>query len=253
MDGKTITLKTGYVANIEQMDEVLTVYENIDGKVADIQICDGYIVDKVSNKRVMTDKTEMINSRIKIGQTSEYKILSETAYRLNESVNLGKLSRLNFTKGFTVSLLFRKEDGKKYLEDYNEYPIFQSGNTKLVLYRRSIRLMSGSTSIWGDKLYIKDPYLMSVNEDYVRVTVYFTADELPSAGIYTENQHAGVAACAEYPIAQKLNVNDFIVGSSLAGAPNIARIEIYNRVLTHGEIMALTNGCNLVTNGSMFN
>ncbi len=251
--GKTITLKTGYVANIEQMDDVLTAYENIDGKVADIQICDGYIVDKVSNKRVMTDKTEMVNSRIKIGQTSEHKILAESAYRLNESVNLGKLSRLNFTKGFTVSLLFRKEDGKKYLEDYNEYPIFQSGNTKLVLYRRSLRLMSGSTSIWGDTLYIQDPYLGSVNEDYVRLTVYFTADELPSAGVYTENKRTEVAACAEYPIAQNLSENDFIIGSSLAGAPNIARIEIYNRVLTHGEIMALTNGCNLVTNGSMFN
>lgn len=251
--GKTITLKTGYVANIEQMDDVLTAYENIDGKVADIQICDGYIVDKVSNKRVMTDKTEMVNSRIKIGQTSEYKILAESAYRLNDSINLGKLSRLNFTKGFTVSLLFRKEDGKKYLEDYNEYPIFQSGNTKLVLYRRSLRLMSGSTSIWGDTLHIQDPYLESVNEDYVRLTVYFTADELPSAGIYTENKRTEVAACAEYPIAQNLSENDFIIGSSLAGAPNIARIEIYNRVLTHGEIMALTNGCNLVTNGSMFN
>lgn len=253
VDGKTITLKTGYVANIEQMDDVLTAYENIDGKVADIQICDGYIVDKVSNKRVMTGKTEMVNSRIKIGQTSEYKILSETAYRLNESVNLGKLSRLNFTKGFTVSLLFRKEDGKKYLEDYNEYPIFQSGDTKLVLYRRSLRLMSGSTSIWGDKLYIQDPYLGSVNEDYVRLTAYFTADGLPSAGIYTENKSTEVAACAEYPIAQNLNENDFIVGSSLAGAPNIARIEIYNRVLSHGEIMSLTNGCNLITDGSKFN
>ncbi len=150
MEGKTITLKTGYVANIEQMDDVLTAYENIDGKVADIQICDGYIVDKVSNKRVMTDKTEMVNSRIKIGQTSEYKILAESAYRLNDSINLGKLSRLNFTKGFTVSMLFRKEDGKKYLEDYNEYPIFQSGNTKLVLCRRSLRLVSGSISIWGE-------------------------------------------------------------------------------------------------------
>ena len=251
--GKTITLKTGYVANIEQMDDVLTAYENIDGKVVDIQICDGYIVDKVSNKRVMTDKTEMVNSRIKIGQTSEYKILAESAYRLNDSINLGKLSRLNFTKGFTVSLLFRKEDGKNYLEDYNEYPIFQSGNTKLVLYRRSLRLMSGSTSIWGETLYIQDPYLESVNEDYVRLTVYFTADELPSAGIYTENKRTEVAACAEYPIAQNLSENDFIIGSSLAGAPNIARIEIYNRVLAHGEIMALTNGCNLVTNGSMFN
>ena len=253
VEGKTITLKTGYVANIEQMDDVLTAYENIDGKVADIQICDGYIVDKVSNKRVMTDKTEMVNSRIKIGQTSEYKILAESAYRLNDSINLGKLSRLNFTKGFTISLLFRKEDGKKYLEDYNEYPIFQSGNTKLVLYRRSLKLMSGSTSIWGDKLYIQDSYLGSVNEDYVRLTAYFTADGLPSAGIYTENKRIEVAACAEYPIAQNLNENDFIVGSSLAGAPNIARIEIYNRVLTHGEIMSLTNGCNLVTDGSGFN
>ena len=251
--GKTITLKTGYVASIEQMDDVLTAYENIGGKVSDIQICDGYIVDKVSNKRVMTDKTEMVNSRIKIGQTSEYKILAESAYRLNESVNLGKLSRLNFTKGFTVSLLFRKEDGKKYLEDYNEYPIFQSGNTKLVLYRRSLRLVSGSTSIWGDALYIQDSYLGSVNEDYVRLTAYFTADELPSAGIYTENKRTEVAACAEYPITQNLSENDFIVGSSLAGAPNIARIEIYNRVLTHGEIMSLTNGCNLVMDSSGFN
>lgn len=253
VEGKTITLKTGYVANIEQMDDVLTTYENIDGKVADIQICDGYIVDKVSNKRVMTDKTEMVNSRIKIGQTSEYKILAESAYRLNDSINLGKLSRLNFTKGFTVSLLFRKEDGKKYLADYNEYPIFQSGNTKLVLYRRSLRLMSGSTSLWGDKLYIQDSYLVSVNEDYVRLTAYFTADGLPSAGIYTENKRTEVAACAEYPIAQNLSENDFIVGSSLAGAPNIARIEIYNRVLSHGEIMSLTNGCNLITDGSKFN
>ena len=113
--------------------------------------------------------------------------------------------------------------------------------------------MSGSTSIWGDTLYIQGSYLESVNEDYVRITAYFTADELPSAGIYTENKRIEVAACTEYPITQNLSVNDFIVGSSLAGAPNIARIEIYNRVLTHGEIMALTNGCNLVTNGSGFN
>ena len=134
---------------IQKTADKYFAYENIDGKVADIQICDGYIVDKVSNKRVMTGKTASVNSRIKIGQTSEYKILAESAYRLNESVNLGKLSRLNFTKGFTVSLLFRKEDGKKYLTDYNEYPIFQSGNTKLVLYRRSLRLDSGSISIWG--------------------------------------------------------------------------------------------------------
>ncbi len=92
-----------------------------------------------------------------------------------------------------------------------------------------------------------------MNEDYVRLTAYFTADELPSAGIYTENKHIGIAACAEYPITQNLSENDFIVGSSLAGAPNIARIEIYDRVLTHGEIMALTNGCNFITDGSKFN
>ena len=250
--GKTITLKTGYVANIEQMDRVLTSYEEIDGKVADIQICDGYVVDKVSNKRVLTDETELCNYNTKLGQTSEYKILSNNSYRLNGSANFGKLSRLNFTKGFTVSLLFRKEDGKNYLEDSKYHVIFQSGDTRLILWYRSLVLMSGETNIFAKQLYISDAYLGSVNDDYVRITAYFTNDELPIARIYTENYspNTGVA-CTEYPITQNLSENDFVVGSS--EMPNIARIEIYNRVLSHGEIMSLTNGCNLITDGSKFN
>ena len=96
-------------------------------------------------------------------------------------------------------------------------------------------------------------YFLSVNEDYIRVTLYFTDDDLPKLNLYTENLRwrASDAATSEYSIAQKFSDNDFIVGSD--GMPNIARIEIYNRVLSHGEIMSLTNGCNLVTDGSMFN
>lgn len=256
--GKTITLKTGYVANIEQMDKVLTSYEEIDGKVADIQICDGYVIDKVSNKRVLTDETELCNYNTKLGQTSEYKILSNNSYRLNGSANLGKLSRLNFTKGFTVSLLFRKEDGKNYLEDSKYHVIFQSGDTRLILWYRSLVLMSGEINIFAKQLHISDAYLGSVNDDYVRITAYFTNDELPIARIYTENYSSNTGvACTEYPITQNLSENDFVVGNALgsdyAEIPNIARIEIYNRVLSHGEIMSLTNGCNLVTDGSRFN
>lgn len=258
-DGKTITMKTGHVANIEQMDTVLTSYEEIVGKVADIQICDGYVIDKVSNKRVMTDQTELVNSRIKIGQTSEHKILSNHAYRLTGSVNLGKLSRLTFTKGFTISFLFRKEDGKNYLSDDKYHIIFQSGNTKFVLWYRSLVLMSGETNIYAKRLYISDAHLASVNEDYIRITAYFTNDELPIAKIHTENYAAndGVT-CTEYPITENFSENDFIVGNSLSSSayaeiPNITRIEIYNRVLSHGEIMSLTNGCNLITDGSEFN
>ena len=258
VDGKTITLKTGYVANVEQMEEVLTVYENIDGKVADIHICDGYVVDAVSNKRVMTADTELSNVNTKLGQTSEYKILANHAYKLNGSVNLGELSRLNFRKGFTVSLLFRKEDGKNYLADDKYHVIFQTGDTKLVLHKRSICLMSGETNIFKvgtastSKLYVADEYLNSVNEDYIRLTAYFTDDDLPVASLYTGNNWIDEVACEAYPITVNFNANDFIVGDS-DDNPNIARIEIYNRVLTHGEILSLTNGCNLVTDGSLYN
>ena len=257
--GKTITLKTGYVANVEQMEKVLTSYEQIEGKVADIHICDGYVVDKVSNKRVLTDDTEICNYNTKLGQTSEYKILDNHTYRLNGSVNLGKLSRLNFTKGFTVSFLFRREDDKNYLADSKYHVIFQSGDTKLILWYRSLVLMSGDTNIFAKKLYLSDAYLSSVNEDYVRVTAYFTNDELPVSRIYTENNcSTSDITCTEYPITQNLSENDFIIGNSLTDAnyaemPNIARIEIYNRVLTQGEIMSLTNGCNLITDKSQYN
>ena len=256
--GKTIVLKTGYVANVEQMDEVLTSYENIDGKVADIRICDGYVIDAVSNKRVLTADTERCNHNIKLGQTSEYKILENHAYRLNGSVNLGKLSRLNFTKGFTISMLFRKDRSgdEWWTNDYRV--IFQSGDTKLVMFQQSICWMYGTTNIYSKKLYIDSAYLNSVNDDYVRVTAYFTDSELPIANIYTDNKWTYVdVECTEYPITQNLSDNDFIVGNALgsdyAEMPNIARIEIYNRVLSHSEIMSLTNGCNLVTDGSRFN
>lgn len=256
--GKTITLKTGYVANIEQMDKVLTSYEEIDGKVADIQICDGYVIDKVSNKRVLTDETELCNYNTKLGQTSEYKILATSAYRLKGSVNLGKLSRLNFRKGFTVSLLFRKEEGKNYLEDGKYYTIFRSGNTRVCLWYRSIVLLSGDTNIFDKKLHINDAYLGSVNDDYVRVTFYVTSDELPWSGIFTENYCSASdhTQCASYPIADNLSEHDFIVGNDTVGyedIPNIARIEIYNRVLTYGEIFSFTNGCKLITDCSLFN
>lgn len=255
--GKTITIKTGYVANIEQAETVLTGYESIDGKVADIVMCDGYVIDNVSNKRVMTDSTAKVDKSIRIGQTSERKTLNDHAYMLNGTVNLGKLSRLNFTKGFTVSLLFRKEDGKNYLSDDTEHIIFQSGNTKLIMWHRSIRLVYGTTSIFGNQLYIDDAYLNSVDDDYVRITVYFTAADLPTATIYTDNNFDSKdIACAAYPITENLSANDFIVGNAIGAPytdiPNIARVEIYNRVLSHGEIMSLTNGCNLVTDGSYF-
>ena len=242
--------------NTEQMEKVLTSYEKIDGKVADIRIFDGCVIDAVSNKRVLTENTEISNSNIRIGQTSEYKILQNHAYRLNGSVNLGKLSRLSFTKGFTVSLLFRKEDGKNYLDDSKYHVIWQSGDTKLILWYRSLVLMHGTTNIFAKKLYLEDAYLYSDYPDYLRVTAYFTDDELPLASIYTNNTSAS-ATCTEYPITENFSENDFIIGNALgsdyADIPNIARIEIYNRVLSHGEIMSLTNGCNLVTDGSKFN
>ena len=256
--GKTITLKTGYVANVEKIGEVMTSYEKIAGKVADIRICDGYVVDAVSNKRVMTDKTELCESRVKLGQTSEHKILSDSAYRLKRgSVNLGKLSRLNFTKGFTVSFLFKKED-KNYLGDSKNYVVFSTGDTKLIIQRRSVVLMSGETNIFGSTLYIKDPYIYSVNEDYVRVVLTVTDDELPKAHTYTDNSFLdkGDSSCTEYPITQNFSDNDFIVGNGLGynygDIPNIARIEIYNRVLSQGEIQSMTTGCNLVTDGSEY-
>ena len=247
--------------NDEQIEKVLTSYQTIDGKVADIQICDGYVVDKVSNKRVMTDQTELVNSRIKIGQTSEYKILSNNAYRLNGSVNLGKLSRLTFTKGFTVSLLFRKEEGwtlEDYLasSNYMKHIIFQTGETKLVLFQKSLRLMYGDTNVSGN-IPMNNVHFLSVNDDYIRVTVYFTDDDLPLFDLYTENQCRGTSTVSEYPITENFSENDFIIGNTLgsgyADIPNIARIEIYNRVLSHSEIISLTNGCNLITNGSEFN
>lgn len=253
-EGKTITLKTGYVASLERMEDVLTAYENIEGKVADICVGDGYVVDRVSNKRELTDRTELVNARVRLGQTSEYKILSNYAYRLNGSVNFGKLSRLDFTKGFTVSVLFRKEDGKtleEYLQDSKWYDIFRSGDTRLVLQFKSLLLANGTTSIFG-KMTINNVYFLSVDEDYVRVTVCVTNDDLPTAYAYTEAQkNSSTQSCTEYPITDKLCDNDFVFGCD--GMPNIARLEIYNRVLSHGEIMALTNGCNLVTDGSKFN
>lgn len=261
--GKTITLKTGYVASIEKMEDVLTAYENIEGKVADIRICDGYVVDVVSNKRVLTHDTDMCNCKTRIGQTSEYKYLDNYAFRLNGSVNLGKLSRLDFTKGFTVSMLFRKEDGKDYLADDKYHVIFQTGDTKLILWRRSLVLMDGTTNIFGTEehprpLLLADAYLRSVNEDYVRVTLFITDDELPSAKIYTDNKKYGEGTCTSYPITENFSENDFIVGNSLTGEeydamPNISRIELYNRVLSYGEILSLTNGCNLITDGSTYN
>ncbi len=245
--GKTITLKTGYVASIERMDKVLTAYEQIDGKVADIQIKDGYVVDVVSGKRVLTDKTEYVEANTRIGQTPENKVLATSAYRLKGRVNLGKLTRLNFNKGFTVSLLFRKEMGKNYLNDANIYTIIQSGDTKLGLQYRSLVLMDGADSIFARKLYLDDSYLNSVDEDYVRVTIYVTNDALPTANIYTSNSWLSAeVTCTSYPITDNLSAYDLIVGDTVDGVPNIARIEVYNRVLTHGEILALTAGGNYV-------
>lgn len=251
--GKTITLKTGYAASLERMDEVLTAYEHIDGKVADIRITDGAVVDNVSGKRVLTDKTEYVEANTRLGQTPEDKVLSTASYRLRDSVNLGKLSHLNFSKGFTVSMLFRKEDGKKYLEDGVIHPIFQSGSTKFCLWYRSLVLISGDTSIYARKLYLDDAYLNSVNPNYVRLTVYYTADDLPVANVYTSNNFLDQdVKCTSYPITENLSANDFLVGDSAASAPNIARIEIYNRVLTHAEIMSLTNGCNFALGSAAY-
>ena len=107
-------------------------------------------------------------------------------------------------------------------------------------------------------MYLDDAYLNSVDDDYVRVTVYFTNDDLPKATIYTDNNFENNnVTCTDYSITQNLSENDFIIGNAIGAPyteiPNIARIEIYNRVLSHGEIMSLTNGCNLVTDGSTFN
>lgn len=257
--GKKITLKTGYVASVEQMEKVLTSYEKIEGKVADIRIRDGYVIDAVSNKRVMTQDTERVNTCTRLGQTSEVKVLADHAFRLNGSVNLGKLSRLNFKKGFTVSFLLQREKSQtEYLADESYHVIFQSGDTKLILWHRSLVLMSGDTNIYAKQLYIEDAYLASEWPDYLRITATFSGDSLPIAGIYTNNTNnpRGIA-CTEYPISSNLSANDFIVGNALgadyAEMPSIARIEIFNRVLSHGEVMALTNGCNLITDGSEYN
>lgn len=257
--GKKITLKTGYVASVEQMEKVLTAYEKIEGKVADIRICDGYVIDAVSNKRVMTQDTERVNTCTRLGQTSEVKVLADHAFRLNGSVNLGKLSRLNFKKGFTVSFLLQREKSQtEYLADDAYHVIFQSGDTKLILWHRSLVLLSGDTNIYAKQLYIEDAYLASEWPDYLRITATFSDASLPLAGIYTNNtNNPRDIACTEYPISSNLSANDFIVGNAIgaeyAEMPSIARIEIFNRVLSHGEVMALTNGCNLITDGSQFN
>lgn len=80
---------------------------------------------------------------------------------------------------------------------------------------------------------------------------------MPTASIYTNNSNtAADLACIEFPITEHLSDNDFIVGKigdDYADMPNIARIEIYDRVLTTGEIMSLTNGCNLIADGTTSN
>ncbi len=256
--GKTVTLKTGYMANLEQMEKVLTSYENIDGKVADIRISNGCVVDAVSNKRVLTNDTELTNYKTKIGQTSEYKYLADSAYRLNGSVNLGKLARLNFTKGFTISMIFRKDADKKDYSDYynddTERVIFQIGDVKLVMRHISLRLYVGTTKLLASALDYA--YLNSKNEDYVRVTMTLSKDDLPSLKIFTDNNNSETKTCTEYPIANNFSESDFILGNALGtpygDMPNIARVEIYNRVLSVGEIMSLTNGCYIVTDGVQY-
>ena len=261
--GKTITLQTGYVNCRENMEAVLTSHEKIGGKVADIRIGDGYVEDVVSGVRVMTEDTQACTDKIKVGQTSINRYLDDAAFRLNGSVNLGKLSRLDFNKGFTVSMLLRKEDGKNYLADNKYHVIFQTGDTKLILWRRSFILMDGESNIFGTPerprvLHLDDAYLNSVNKDYVRVTLVFSDEALPTARVFTANNwNLEYAVCSQYPIIENFSDNDFIVGNSLADSnyddiPNIARIEIYNRELSYGEIFSLTNGCNLITNGSYF-
>jgi hypothetical protein len=156
-------------------------------------------------------------------------------------------------------MLFRKDKiYNDYLKEDKYHVIFSTGNVKLALWYRSLVLMVGTTSIYAKKLYLDDSYLLSVNNDYVRVTAYFTGDTLPIARIYTDNKWSvDDIVCTDYPIPQNFSDNDFIVGNALgsdfAEMPNISRIEIYNRVLSHGEIMSLTNGCNLITDHSEYN
>ena len=258
VEGKTITLKTGYVANVEQMEKVLTSYEKIDGKVADIRVCDGYVIDTVSNKRVMTSDTELVNCNIRLGQTSEPKILADHAYRLNGGVNMGKLSRLDFNKGFTVSFLHKKKATMDdYWDDDDYHVIFQIGDTTLSMYHRWLVLKHGATTVFGAGIGLDACYLRSDWDAYLRVTVCITGGDLPTASIYTNNSLGNEGfACEAYPITENFSTHDFVVGklnSDYADMPNIASIEIYNRVLTPGEIMALTNGCNLITDGTKFN
>ena len=115
----------------------------------------------------------------------------------------------------------------------------------------------GATTVFGTGIGLDPSCLRSDWNSYLRVTVCFSGDALPKASIYTNNSNTTVDfACTEFPITENLSDNDFIVGkldSDYADMPNIASIEIYNRVLTPGEIMSLTNGCNLITDGTKFN
>ena len=208
----------------------------------------------------MTTDTELVNCNTRLRQTSEPKILSTHGYRLNGGVNLGKLSRLDFNKGFTISFLLKKKTTfDDYWDDDKYHVIFQSGDVTLCMYHRALVLMHRTTEVYRKSLAVDVCYLYNSGwwDSYLRVTMCLSADSLPTASIYTNNSNTTTGvACTEYPITENLSDNDFIVGKlddSYADMPDIARIEIYNRVLTHGEIMSLTNGCNLITDGTQFN
>lgn len=257
--GKTITLKTGYMANIEYMRNIYNFRDNVDGKVLDIRVEDGYVIDKVSNKRVLTDKTSKCVCNTNVGLTSECKNISNYSYRLNEQVNLGTLSRLNFRKGFTISFLFKKEDDKNYLLDNTEYLLLQwgqNGNLKIAIKNRSLIIKDDYTSVYGQKLYIADPYLDGNIDGYVRITAYFTKDDLPKANIFTESRIIGtddIECISDYTgwTIPEFSKSDLYFGS--IGMPNIPQFEIYNRVLTYGEILGLGSGVNLITDGCKYN
>lgn len=250
----TITAKTGYAMeypykNIESRSENNLVYH--------IPLSEGngkYIHDSEGNICAINgddftwDKTPVTRFGDYSGKSTIRPYMPSYGIRLEQgtTVNFGKISKLNFSKNYSIALWVRT-DGT-YVSDF--YKLFSAGNT--CFYQRSINfgIIDSDAEIVGGNVsnalhssqMVNGSYRKS-NHDYYFLVLTVDNSHVCKAylnGVVGSDRNDAAPAGKQF---FTLDARDFILGSNdNNGAFYISDIRIYNKVLSATEILEMYRG-----------
>lgn len=228
--GKTITLETGYLLSVNTaLDDFTSA-----NLVADVRFDNSvFIEDQVSHKRVYGD---MQSDGLYFDGREIYKP------QIESEINLGKLNRLSFNKGFTVCLWVDPQLNYSELMGTGRRQIFKVGSISFVFESNTVGVYNGNTRI--AYAAIAEAALWMPGFKHIAVTI--SNETTPKIRTYAFDAPGSELTASSWGIGN-LNASDFIVGREQLDANwtepyFVDRLKIFDRVLTVNEIRAEWRG-----------